>query len=141
MKLIGKLISDTFTNHAKQLGTLLAFEGPLLILNIDINNPDIYYFQHWVDFDDKHNRWLVYTVSKENLYKFLNIEISLHDLIIKNNEFILIDIKEDEKIYYKVKKDELPEDYISEQDSFFEDYDFTRFSRELKSQLKINLVE
>ncbi len=141
MRLIGKLISDTFTNHAKQLGTLLAFEGPLLILNIDINNPDIYYFQHWVDFDDKHNRWLVYTVSKENLYKFLNIEISLHDLIVLNNDFILIDINENERIYYEVKKDELPEDYISEEDSFFEEYDFTRYSRELKSQIKINQVK
>lgn len=105
----------------KKMSDLINHEGPILS---HFKNDYVDLFYLWVDNDFSHNRWLIFEVDKNSLINYLYRNITLRDLILKNKkDFLLIsDINENliPESNNLVKKDDIPQLYLPNEDSFFE---------------------
>lgn len=140
MKSIGELRENNILKNSAYLGILLSFEWPLLKLYVDRYNPGLYYFHHWVDTDENYDRWLIYSVSNDDLLLFLKGQKSLFNLITGNRYFNLVDLGEEEDLFYELSYGDLPKDYISKDGSFFTDKYFTEYAIQLKHNMNYSLA-
>ncbi len=113
-----------------RIGDISFFEGPLIILFEDFHNNDLYFYD-WVDRDDEYNRWLIYKVIPQELLKFLNRKISHFDLFQHVDEFFVANINNNLGLNnYNIEKlVELPDGYIPNRDSFFDESDCPSFDK------------
>jgi len=117
----GHMIGSLPIKNLKKVSDLLEYEGPILShFTGDKNNNYLFY---WTDFDNKHNRWLVWKVSKYQLYQYLTGLISLRDMVNEGNKDYVYSVDIDDELNYTnvnaILLDEIPEAYLPEEDSVF----------------------
>lgn len=98
---------------------LIYYDGVLLA---HLAHPSIGdYLITWVDCDTEFNRWVIYPVTKVNLYGYLNKELTLYDLLHKNKSVLMCEIDKDVLVQNcrKVKTSDLPPDYVPDKDSYY----------------------
>ena len=123
--------------NLEKIGDFIYYEGPLLSLYQDKINDGNYYFYKWADCDDECNRWLIFLVTEENLKRFLFEELSLRQLITKNQFMYLVDLDNDfeQKKCLVVEMKDLPSNYLPSEDSFYGEEDYTKFAQYYKSNI------
>lgn len=119
------------TSKFNRIGDLLYFEGPILSLFEELNSGHLYLFD-WVDRDEKSNRWLIYRTSPISLLQFIRYQISHLRLFRKRPEeevyFVDIDAKNELFSNYDAFAiEELPQNYLPNDDNFFELSDCKHF--------------
>lgn len=131
--------------YPQKLGDLIYFEGPLLSLFIDRNNPDIYYLYKWVDSDENLNRWIVTQVDSLSLRNFFYSQTTLREIILDSPVSYSIELN-DELEEYNIKvcpSNNLPNEYLPSSGTYFEEEKFTEFAQAFKSiiaQTKLNTI-
>ena len=128
----GKKIEKSPLSGLTRIGDIIHFEGPLLSLYADESQSTLYLCD-WVDRDEKYNRWLLYQVSAEPIFRFIHREISHSDLFnaIKGKLWT-VDISKDLKQHNFREipnKRHLSTAYFPQPDSFFEKADCPDFRK------------
>jgi len=105
----------------KKISDLIEFEGPVLSHFSDDKGRD--YLFYWVDFDSDFNRWLVWKISKQELYNYLKRQNSLKELVFANNKDFIYSVDINNTLEYKnthaIDLDELVKAYIPEENEYF----------------------
>lgn len=135
MKIIEHIRLSTLDFNPKKLGDLVYAEGP--ILSHFIGSDGKHYFFYWVDNDEKKNRWLVFELTSIELYKFFTNKISLRT-IVGNRDFVyLLDL--DGKLNFKgvflVDINNMPQDYLPADQSYFDEENYENYAHELKNEI------
>lgn len=123
----GKDKDLSFLKELVKIGDLVNFDGPLLSLFRD--EKDSLYLYHWVDNDEKSNRWIVAKTSLFFIKGYLKQEISHWNLIIKSPERYLFLVDLDHELnpinQLQISKGALSssKDYLPAQDVFHESED------------------
>ena len=122
----------------KLQGDLLYHEGPLLSHFVNEDSPNEHYFYKWTDCNNECNRWLIFSVSVEKLHLFFDEKISLLQLIKQNPFVYLIDLDNDlnQKNLFFCQKQNIPEDYLPSENSFFKQIQYEKYAMELKHKLE-----
>lgn len=121
-KLKGENINVLPFKEIKKVCDLIYFEGPILSHFKDKYGKNILFY--WVDLNDVLNRWLVFQISQDQLYKYLSKNTSLRNIIEAPINDIFYSVEIGDKLEYKnivqIFKDELIEKYIPDVESFYE---------------------
>lgn len=119
----------------QKLGDLIYYEGPLLSLFIDDENPDIYYLYKWVDNDKTVNRWIVVQINSAILRNFFHKRISLRNLIVTHPVTFSVEMNNGlaEQNIQVCATAELPEEYLPAENSFYDEEAFTEFAEAFKT--------
>ncbi|MBL7815807.1 MAG: hypothetical protein JNL70_12405 [Saprospiraceae bacterium] len=119
------------------LGDFINHEGPIVSHFTDAENPHEHYVYKWVDCDDVCNRWLVAKTSEETISKFLFQQVSLFQIINQNEFVYLVDLDSDldEKQILITKTSDLPNDYLPEADSYFDENQYEDYALQLKENI------
>ncbi|MCT3758327.1 hypothetical protein HZQ19_01255 [Elizabethkingia anophelis] len=116
-------------------GDLIAFEAPLLSHFYDENGKN--YLLNWLDSNDIVNRWLLFEIQQIDLFDYFSQKKSLRNLI-KESEEIVYFIDIDDNINYNQiilsNKNDIPNNYLPEKDSFFEEFIATKYANSLKNE-------
>lgn len=122
------------------MGDLLFHEGSLLSHFISKDSNEKHYFCFWVDVSSEVNRWLVCEISIENLKLFFQHKKTLRDLVLDNQEVVFADLDDsiNQKLIMLVKIDDIPEDYLSTEESYYEEEMFEDYTQELIQSLNIS---
>jgi hypothetical protein len=118
-------------------GDLLYHEGPLLSVFKDALS-DNFYLYKWSDCDDKAHRWLVFKVSIKGLKSFFERQISIRQLILDQpfSYFLDLDNQLEPVNIALVASANIPQNYLPEQDSYFNALDFESYALVLQQELK-----
>ena len=135
-KLTGIKINKLDFVPTKQ-GDLLYHEGPLLSVFKDYSS-DNFYLYKWSDCDEKANRWLVFKVSTESLRAFFDKKISLRQIILDLpfSYFLDLDNALDPLSIIIVSTQNMPKNYLPEQDSYFDAVEFEGYASILQQKIK-----
>lgn len=119
----------------QKIGDLIYFEGPLLSLFLDRNNPDTYYLYKWADCNETINRWLVIQLNSVSLRSFFFKEISLRNLLLNSPLSYVLGIDDTliEKEIIVCATTDLPEIYLPKENSFFSEEKYTDFASTFKT--------
>ena len=118
-------------SNLTRVGDISHFEGPILTLFEEPNTGHFYLFD-WVDRNKQSNRWLIYSISPEDLLQYLNKEISHLDLFKNRTEkqvyYIDIDNQNSSfRDYDAFELTQISENYLPKQDNFFDIEDCPSF--------------
>ncbi len=104
-----------------RVGDLINIEGPMLVLFQNRSTKELYLFD-WVDGNDISNRWLIYTISKENLLNFIRHNISYKELFETNRgDFYFTDIINSDLPNYSIfMLHDVPASYKPDKDVLFD---------------------
>ncbi|MBL7785004.1 MAG: hypothetical protein JNM36_03805 [Chitinophagales bacterium] len=129
--------------NPQKIGDLLYYEGPLLSHFQDASKPNEHYFYRWVDNDDEANRWLIFKATSQDLVKFFNKQFSELDLIAQNNAVTFLDLDDNLNSLgiYICAFENIPNDYLPSQKTFFEASRYEPYALELKNKLEHSLKE
>ncbi len=124
------------------LGDLIYYEGPLLSIYKDRNNPKGYYLYKWCDNDNEYHRWAILKVSFYELMNFFNEKISLKSLMFKDQFIYFVDVTNsiEEKNMIIVSKENIPEDYTPSKNSFYNTNAFTTFAESFRKELQSTAI-
>ena len=104
-----------------KIADLIYFDGPLLSHYMSEKGEN--YLFHWVDSDDKHNRWIVFRTDIISIQQYLEKKINLRSLTIEANDGFVYSVDIDDALDYSnikaVPIAALPEDYIPTEKSFY----------------------
>ena len=105
----------------QKIGDLDYFEGPSLSLFKSEEDNALYLFD-WVDCAKNAHRWLVYTVSPQQLTQFIARKLSRYDLVSIEKKVNIVDLSSDFMLLqaYSVKISDLPQTYLPNKNSFFD---------------------
>lgn len=120
IKIDGYNINNLPFEELKKVSDLIEFDGPLLSHYKDKFSNNLLFY--WVDNDEVNNRWIVWKISEDFLYLYLNEKISLVGLFPEGKEFVyVVDI--DKSVKYSnivmIYASGLPHKYKPEVDAFF----------------------
>lgn len=121
LQLVGENIEALPFQGLKKVADLIEFEGPVLTHFKDEQGNNIFFY--WVDYDNTHNRWLVFQVSNEQFDGYLSRKFSLKQVISEpvNGSLYTVDI--DDMVGFhnvtKICKTDLDENYMPEEKSFY----------------------
>lgn len=103
---------------------LLYYDGPLL--SLFKNGEDELHLVLWCDNNENVNRWMRVKLSNEHYDAYLKSEMSLKDIILKQEHVtfyeIFADFEKDifeEKNFIQVKTQDIPEDYMPTDESYY----------------------
>ena len=106
----------------KKVADLIYFDGALLSHYVT-NNGDNYIF-YWIDQDDTDNRWLFARIDNDMIQKFFKKELTLRKVLSSplDNIIYTVDIDNDGKHhnFQAHSIEDLPEDYLPAEDSYYE---------------------
>lgn len=108
-------------NELQRCGDLIYYEGSLLThyMSEDGNH----YLVCWVDADELCNRWIIFRTNISSLRKYLAKEITLRHLVCHPADHLVwvadIDNNEVQHNTQVLQPDELPEEYIPAEDSYY----------------------
>lgn len=110
-----------------RIGDLSNFEGPILSLFQDLESNYLFLYD-WVDRDQTHNRWMIYTVYADKLNQFLNKEISHFDLFQQRpTEAVYVSDMDNRGMNFSqypiLELVEVPEDYVPSKENYFDEGD------------------
>lgn len=118
---IGHIIQQLPISNIKKVADLIEYEGPILSHFIDGKGRNFFFY--WVDRDETHNRWLIWRLSEEQLYKYLKGITSLKSVLLEpTKDFVFfadIDSNLNATNIRAIELEELVTDYIPENESFF----------------------
>lgn len=122
----------------QKLGDLLEHEGPLLSLYVDRDNPEHYFLYKWVDSNKECNRWAILPCTSKDLLAFFEGEKSLRKLFLNKPFCFVIDMDEDLQIQsiQIASTGALPEAFLPNEKSFFQEKAFTVFATSFHNMLK-----
>ncbi len=104
-----------------KIGDLINLQGPVLSLFQDSSFH--HYLYYWLDSNDEYERWLVWKVSSENLYYYLEGDVSLLDLIQADDKEYMFVVDIDPELNYvnafPLERKLIPVEYQPEVKSFF----------------------
>jgi len=128
--------------YPQKLGDLVYYEGPLLSLFIDKDNPDIYYLYKWVDNNEISNRWTITQVNAVSLRAFFYKQTSLRDIILSNPICYCIDLDDNltEKEISVCSSIDLPQEYLPMEQSFYSEERYTEFAQTFKTIIVNNRI-
>ena len=108
-------------SQLQKIGDLDYFEGPSLSLFKSEEDNSLYLFD-WVDCDTQAHRWVVYTLSPNQLFEFINCKITRNDLVFSEKNISIVDFASDFVLLqaYTVKVSNLPKTYLPNKNSFFD---------------------
>ena len=108
--------------HPKKVLDLIYFEGPLLSLYYEAES-NKYYLYKWTDSDEQCNRWMILAITDFELLAYLTKKMSLKQLIIGYSFVFLVDMNHllETKQIMISNTQELPLDYLPNDDSFFDE--------------------
>ncbi|MEZ4912197.1 MAG: metalloregulator ArsR/SmtB family transcription factor [Saprospiraceae bacterium] len=115
----------------KKLGDLIYHEGPILSLFID-DDANMFLYR-WVDCDEYTNKWMLSSISSNELSLFYHKKLSLRQYYEKCTQWVIIVIDNSLKIKELDTLVVLPEDYLPTKNSFYIDNLYTEFSNSLKA--------
>jgi hypothetical protein len=129
--------------NPKKMGDFIYYEGPLLSHFQDTTQPNEHYFYRWVDDDSEVNRWLIFKVNKENLIKFFNGLFTELDLIATNNVVTFLDLDDslNKRGIYLSSFEDIPDDYLPSNKTFFDAGRYEPYALELKIRLEASYQE
>ncbi len=118
-------------------GDLLYHEGPLLSVFKDALS-DNFYLYKWSDCDAKAHRWLVFKVSTKDLKSFFDGQTSIRQLILGQpfSYFLDLDNQLEPISIALVASANIPQNYLPDQDSYFNALDFENYALVLQKELK-----
>src|SRR3972149_1120510 len=85
-------------NKLIRITDLIYFNGPLLTHYISDNGEN--YLFHWVDIDDKFNRWLVFRVDILTLQNYIGKKSTLKNIIQNNNDGFVYSVDIDNEVHH-----------------------------------------
>jgi hypothetical protein len=119
----GQKISGLPFSPLKKVADLVYFDGPLLALFKNERSDS--YLYNWCDVDERSNRWLIFRVDDRNLNGFMSGKLSLQQLVLSPPDGFLVSADVDnEGLYHNLhllKPQDLPDDYVPAQDSFYDE--------------------
>lgn len=117
----GIRLSELPLGELVKVSDLLYFDGPLLSHFQSLDND--HYLFYWVDVDDQFNRWIIFRVSLEKIKRYLNRKDTLHTVLLTSIEEFVYKVDIDESLTYNnvdlIFIKDLPDNYLPEQDSFY----------------------
>lgn len=117
----GVIIEQLPFKGLDKVSDLIYFDGPILSHFTDKFGKDILFY--WVDYNENHNRWLVFQISKEQLCSYLLRKQSLKKLIQNPVNDIYFSVEIGHELNYEnitqIFKDDLIETYVPKKDAFF----------------------
>jgi hypothetical protein len=121
----------------QKVGDLIYHEGPLLSLFVDRNNPENYYLYKWADCDKYINRWLVVQLNAISLRDFFYKEISLRTLLLNSPVTYVLQLDENltESAIMVCATNDLPDDYLPKENSYYEEEKYSDFALAFKTIL------
>ena len=142
MKKLTGLKIDKLDFIPTKLGDLLYHEGPLLSVFKDYFS-DNFYLYKWSDCDEKANRWLVFKVSTLDLTAFFDKKISIKQMILEQpfSYFLDLDNQLAPLSIALVSTQNIPKNYLPEQDSFFDALEFECYASVLQKNLNDKLLQ
>ena len=106
----------------KKVADLIYFDGPLLSYYVTDNGDN--YFFYWLDQDDTDNRWLFARIDNDMKQKFFKKELTLRKVLSSplDNIVYTVDIDNEGKHhnFQAHSIEDLPEDYLPAEDSYYE---------------------
>jgi hypothetical protein len=119
------------------MGDFINYEGSIVSHFTDADNPHEHYIYKWADSNQVCNRWLIAKTSEASLSKFLFQKISLLQLINQNEFVYLLDLDDDlnENQISIVKTADIPDEYLPDADSYFEERHYEDHALQLKEKL------
>ena len=105
---------------------LFYYDGPLL--SLFKNEADELHLVLWCDNDETVNRWMRFKLSEDNYKAYLKSEISLKDIILKQEHVTFYEIFAkceqhlfEERNFIQVDVKNIPEDYLPTDQSFYKE--------------------
>ncbi len=122
----------------QKLGDLLEQEGPLLSLYVDRDNPENYFLYKWVDSNEECYRWAILPCTSKDLFAFFEGEKSLRELFLNKPFCFVIELDEYLQIQFIqiVSTGALPEEFLPNEKSFFQEEAFSVFATSYHNMLK-----
>lgn len=106
----------------KKVADLIYFDGALLSHYVT-NNGDNYLF-YWIDQDDTDNRWMFIRIDYDMIQKYIKKELTLRNVLSSPLDDIVytvdIDIEGKHHNFQAHSIEDLPEDYLPAEDSYYE---------------------
>ena len=106
----------------KKVADLIYFDGPLLSHYVT-NKGDNYLF-YWIDQDDTNNRWMFIRTDYDNIQKYTNKKQTLRNVLSSPLDDIVYTVDIDEEgnhhNFQAHSIEDLPEDYLPTEDSYYE---------------------
>lgn len=138
MKNINGIEIQKLSFTAQKLGDLIYYEGPLLSLYVDTENPGLYYLYKWADCDENVNRWLIAQTNEATLRKFFSKKDSLRNIILNNAIIYVVDLNDNlEQTHIQVSATtELLQEYLPDVQSYFVEEQYTDFANEFKATIE-----
>ena len=127
----------------QKLGDILEYEGPLLSLFIDQENPENHFLYKWVDNDDFYNRWIIVPFSTKDLDLFFNGELTLRQLFLSKPFCYLIDL-DDQLNYHTIQivaTEKLNEEYLPSEKSYYQAEIYSQFAANYHQKLALNTTD
>lgn len=126
-----------FQFSLKKMGNFLYHEGPILSHLINENNED--FLMKWCDKDEICNRWMIFRTPSKILHEYFHQKINMREMILKNPDSFVYFVDIDNKINWQpiflVSVDQIPEDYLPYETSFFNTTSFDSYTLQLKSKI------
>ena len=128
--------------NLEKIGDFLYHEGPLLSVFKDLFS-DNFYLYKWSDCDEKANRWLVFKVSMHALNAFFDKELSLRQIILDQpfSYFLDFDNALDPLSIVVVSTQNIPKNYLPEQDSYFDALEFDSYATIFQQKIKETFLQ
>ena len=121
-KIKGICIKNRNFDKFKKVADLIYFDGPLLSHYVT-NKGDNYLF-YWIDQDDAAKRWMFIRTDYDNIQKYTNKKQTLRNILSSPLDDIVytVDIDADGNHHnFQVHSiEDLPEDYLPTEDSYYE---------------------
>ena len=142
MKRLTGLKIDKLDFVATKQGDLLYHEGPLLSVFKDALSGN-YYLYKWSDCDEKAHRWLIFKAAINDLSDFFDKKISLKSLISAQPFAFFLDLNDslDPLSIVIVSNQNIPKNYLPEEDSYFDAHDFENYASVFQQRLKEILLQ
>ena len=106
----------------KKVANLIYFDGPLLSHYVT-NKGDNYLF-YWIDQDNTANRWMFIRTDYDNIQKYTNKKQTLRNVLSSPLDDIVYTVDIDEEgnhhNFQAHSIEDLPEDYLPTEDSYYE---------------------
>ncbi|MCK5719174.1 MAG: hypothetical protein KAH84_04395 [Thiomargarita sp.] len=134
MEILGaKVLSDFALQHKLvRIVDIINFEGPLLTLYENPVNGHLFLYD-WIDYDKKHNRWLMYHCKPIKIWEFIHQKISHFDLFnAENEEVYVLDINNKSlqiENVVRMNRKALPDIYFPEKEAYFENSDCIQYDK------------
>ena len=105
---------------------------------VNSENPKEHYFYKWSDIDEKCNRWLIFKVTAENLIFFFEGNLTLLNLIQKNQfvYFLDLDTEISEVNAFVCPIQKIPDNYLPSERSFFKESQYEKYALILSNELQ-----